>query len=149
MSLYTASRDGINDLVKQYLINGGSSSLLLGEKNTKDGLFTIGLKDLNNAYLKLKNCFISTSSISEQGVKIGDITYSHIINPNTGSAINENDAVIVISDNGALGDALSTSMMNNTVDEITAIETQYNVQTIVIKNNKVIYKNSGIEVSYH
>ncbi len=134
---------------KQYLINGGSSSLLLGEKNTKDGLFTIGLKDLNNAYLKLKNCFISTSSISEQGVKIGDITYSHIINPNNGSAINLNDAVIVISDNGALGDALSTSMMNNTIDEIKAIETQYNVQTIVIKNNEIIYQNSGIEVSYH
>ena len=138
-----------NNNSKQYLINGGSSSLLLGEKNTKDGLYTIGLKDLNNAYLKLKNCFISTSSISEQGVKIGDVTYSHIINPNTGSAINENDAVIVISDNGALGDALSTSMMNNTIDEIKAIETQYNVQTIVIKNNEVIYQNPGIEVSYH
>lgn len=138
-----------NNNSKQYLINGGSSSLLLGEKNTKDGFYSIGLKDLNNAYLKLKNCFVSTSSISEQGVKIGDTTYSHIINPNDGSAINLNDAVVVISDNGALGDALSTSMMNNTVDEIKAIETQYHVQTIVIKNNEVIYQNSGIEVNYH
>ena len=138
-----------NNNSKQYLINGGSSSLLLGEKNTKDGLYTIGLKDLNNAFLKLKNCFISTSSISEQGVKIGDVTYSHIINPNDGSAINLNDAIVVISDSGALGDALSTSMMNNTVDEIKAIETECHVQAIVIKNNEVIYQNSGIEVNYH
>ena len=82
-------------------------------------------------------------------MKIGDTTYSHIINPNDGSAINLNDAVVVISDNGALGDALSTSMMNNTMDEIKAIETKCNVQAIVIRNNEVIYQNPGIEVNYH
>lgn len=135
--------------IKNYLINAGNSSILLGEKNADDGYFTVGLSDLNKAYLKLKNCFVSTSSKSVQGVKIGDITYSHIINPTNGSAINENDAVIVISDKGYLGDALSTSMMMNTVEEIKVIEQAQNVKVIVIKNNAVIYSNPNIEVMYH
>ena len=135
--------------IKQYLINAGSSSLLLGEKNTKDGLFSIGIKDVKNAYLKLKNCFVSTSSISEQGVTIDGVKYSHIINPVTGSAINTNDAVVVITDDGYLGDALSTSMMMNSVEEIKNIENEQNVKAIVINDGKITYKNNDIEVYYH
>lgn len=135
--------------INKYLINAGSSSILLGEKNTKDGLFTVGLKDVNDAYIKLSNCFVSTSSISEQGVTIDGVTYSHIINTNNGSAINENDAVIVISKQGYYGDAMSTSLMNNTVEEIKELENQYDIETIVIKNNKITYQNENIEVYYH
>ena len=135
--------------INKYLINAGSSSILLGEKDSKDGLFTVGLKDIENAYLKLKDCFVSTSSIYEQGVEIGGVTYSHIINPTNGSAINENDGVIVISDNGAYGDAMSTSLMNNTIDEIKEIEIEHDIKTIVIKDKKIAYSNKDIEVSYH
>lgn len=132
--------------IKSYLINGGSSSLLLGEKKNKDGLFSIGISDLDNKYIKAKNCFVSTSATSVQGVKIGDITYSHIINPFDGSAINLYDAVIVISNNGALGDALSTSMMFSSIDEIKQIEKDEDVKVLVIKDNEIKYKNESIEV---
>ncbi len=135
--------------VNKYIINGGFSSILLGEKNTKSGLFTVGLKEVKNAYIQAKNCFISTSSIYQQGVEINGVTYSHIINPVTGSAINENDGVIVISDNGAYGDAMSTSLMNNTLDEIKSIEQEHNIKTIVIKKNKIVYSHKDIEVKYH
>ncbi len=135
--------------ITQYLINAGSSSILLGEKNTKDGLFTVGLKDVSDAYIKLSNCFVSTSATSEQGVEIDGVTYSHIINPVTGSAINQNDAVIVISDTGYYGDALSTSMMNNTIDEIKVLEQEHDIKTIVIKDNEIAYCHEGIEVYYH
>lgn len=131
---------------KQYIINAGNSSILLGEKNTNDGLFNIRIDDLENSYMKLKNCCVSTSSTSVQGVTIDGVTYSHIINPITGSAINENDAVIVISDKGYYGDAMSTSLMMNTIDEIKTIEIERNIQTIVIKNHQIIYKNDSIEV---
>ena len=136
--------------VEKYLINAGFSSILLGKKNSDDGLFTVKINDLNNSYIKLKDCFLSTSSLSVQGVQIeeGGPTYSHIINPTTGSAINENDAVIVVSQKGYLGDALSTSMMMNTVEEIKAIEKSQNVQTIVVKNKQIIYKNDRLEI-YH
>ena len=134
--------------MKNYLIDGGSSSILLGEKQTKDGLFTVGLKDLSNSYLKLKNCFVSSSSVSEQGVVFDNVTYSHIVNPITGSVVNENDAVIVVSEQGYYGDAMSTSLMMNTVDEIKTIEAEHNIKTIVIKNSQVVYCNEGLEI-YH
>lgn len=134
---------------KKYLINAGSSSILLGRKNTYDGYFAVGIKDLGKSYLKLKNCFISTSSKSVQGVTIDGVTYSHIVNPIIGSAINENDAVIVVSDSGYLGDALSTSMMMNTVEEIQQVEEQLNVKTIVIKNGKKIYSHKDLKVYSH
>lgn len=145
--------DKINEYLKsqnieKYLINAGFSSILLGKKNTDDGYFTVKITDLNNTYIKLKDCVISTSSKSVQGVKIGDITYSHIVNPVNGMAINENDAVIVVSSSGALGDALSTSMMMNTVDEIKAIETAQDVKCVVVKNKTVVYCNEGLEL-YH
>ena len=135
--------------INQYLLNAGSSSTMLGEKNTKDGLFSVGLRDVNNTYLKLKNCVVSTSGTSVQGVVIDGVTYSHIINPVTGNVINNYDAVIVISTKGYYGDALSTSMMMNTIDEIKDIEQEHNVKTIVIKDKKIIYKHSEVEVYYH
>ena len=142
--------DYLNDKeITQFLINGGSSSILFGEKNTKDGYFNVGLKDVNNAYLKLKNCFVSTSSISEQSAVIDGVTYSHIINPHTGSAISVNDAVIVVSNTGMLGDVLSTSMMMNSLDEIKTLENQFNVKTIVVKDGSIVYQNEALEVSYH
>ena len=134
---------------KNYLINGGFSSILLGEKKSKDGLFSVGLNDVTNGYLKLKNTFVSTSSKSVQGVLIDNVTYSHIVNPINGSAINENDAVIVLSNSGYIGDALSTSMMLNTVDEIKELENKYEVKTIVIKDKKIIYHHPDVEVLYH
>lgn len=135
--------------LSQYLINGGSSSILLGEKSTRDGYFNVGLKDINNAYLKLKNCFVSTSSTSEQGAVIDGVTYSHIVNPHTGSAVSANDAVIVVSNAGMVGDMLSTSMMMNSLDEIKALETLFDVKTIVVKSGNIIYQNEALEVSYH
>ena len=134
--------------VKKYIINAGNSSILLGRKDTDDGLFNVGLSDLKNSYLKLKNCFVSTSSRSVQGVTIEGVKYSHIVNPITGSAVNLNDAVIVISDKGYLGDALSTSMMMNTIEEIQAIEEQADVKTIVIRDGKKVYSHPQLKI-YH
>ena len=132
--------------INQYIISAGSSSILLGEKNSEDKFYSVELNDIKGTYFMAKNCFVSTSGTSEQGVKINNVTYSHIINPYTGSAINEHDAVIVINDKGYLGDALSTSLMMNTVDEIKKIENDLNIKTIVIKDKKIIYHHPEIEV---
>ena len=134
---------------KHYLIDAGNSSILLGEKRTDDGYFTVGIKDLTSAYLKLKNCVVSTSSISTQGVTIDGVTYSHIVDPLTGSAINKHDAVIVVGGTGFLGDALSTAFMLMNLKEIKAFEVSQNVKTIVIKNNNIEYKHPDLEVLYH
>ena len=140
--------------VTDYIINAGSSSILLGTNGhaqawngAKETTYTVSLRDVPNTYFKAQNCVISSSGNDIQGVKINGTMYSHIINPNTGSAIMENDAVIVItnSSTGYLGDALSTSMMINTVDEIKTIEKEVGAKTIVVKDNKIIYSHPDIE----
>ena len=134
-----------NKQYTKYLVDAGASSILLGEKNGGEK-FKIKVSNLDNTFLMLKNCFISTSSFSNQKVEIDGVNYSHIINPKNGSAINENDAVIVISDKGYLGDILSTAFINESLDSIKELEKHYEVKTIVIKNNEIFYKNEGIEV---
>ncbi len=129
----------------KYLVDAGSSSILLGEKNGGEN-FRIKINNLDNAYLNLKNCVISTSSNKEQRVEIDGKIYSHIINPNDGSAINKHDAVIVVSDSGYLGDILSTDFVNESLDSIKTLETIFDVKTIVIKNNKITYQSKGLEV---
>ena len=130
----------------KYLVDAGQSSILLGEKNGGKK-FKIKISNLDNTYLNLKNCFISTSSYDKQAVKIDGVNYSHIINPKTGSAINENDAVIVISNKGYLGDILSTAFINESLDSIKELEQHYEVKTIVIKDKQIVYKNESIEVT--
>jgi len=135
--------------ISHYLVDAGSSSILLGEKVSEDGYFSVGISGLTDAYLNLKNCVISTSSNATQGVEIDGVTYSHIINPLNGSAINLHDAVIVVGDKGYQGDALSTSLVNASIDEIKDIENTLNVKTIVIDDNSIAYKNESLEVKYH
>ena len=132
--------------VTEYIINCGSSSILLGQKKKES--YTVSLRDVPDAKFKAKDCVISSSGNDIQGVMIGETMYSHIINPNTGSAIMENDAVIVITDKalGYLGDALSTSMMMNTVEEIKEIEKEVNAKTIVVKDKKIVYSHPDIEL---
>ena len=130
--------------ISQYIVDAGSSSILLGQKNTDDGLFTIKIKDLENTYIKVKNTCVSTSSIREQSTTIDGQVYTHIINPETGEAQVVNDTVIVLSESGALGDALSTSMMLMSEPEIVSTENEFNIKSIVIRNHKVIHSHKDI-----
>ena len=135
--------------IKNYLINAGSSSILVGEKKSaNNGLYRIGLpkKEYPNHHIKVKNCVISTSGSSEQGKTIERVKYSHIINPITGNAVNNYDSIIVVSEDGYLGDALSTSMMFNTIEEIKAVEQAQNVKVIVIKDHQLLYRNEDLQV---
>ena len=127
---------------KNYLIDAGSSSILLGEKKDNKN-FTIQISDLENKYLNLKNCFVSTSSYLRQKVEIDGKNYSHIINPIDGSALNENDEVIVISQSGYLGDILSTAFINESIESIMKLEKTFDVKTIVIKNKTIIISKTN------
>ena len=142
-----------NNNIADYLINAGSSSVLLGEnKHSKslhgssENTYVISLRDVPDARIKIADRVVSTSGNDVQGVEINGTTYSHIINPKTGSAITENDAVIVVTSfgEGTLGDILSTSLMMNTVDEIKEIEKELGVATIVVKNHQIIHKSESI-----
>ena len=143
--------------VSDYLINCGSSSVLLGENGHTQAwnsprvtTYTVSLRYVPGTKFKAQNCVISSSGNDIQGVEISGTTYSHIINPTNGSAIMENDAVIVITSagDGYLGDALSTSMMMNTVEEIKEIEKEVGAKTIVVKNKQIVYSHPDIKFVY-
>lgn len=129
--------------ISKYLIDAGRSSILLGEKEGGED-FVISISDLNHKRIKLKNSVLSTSGTSEQHVVIEGKTYSHIVNPSSGSALAQYDAVIVISDLAYKGDAFATSLMNNTIEEIKEIENTSNIKVIVAKGGEVLYKNESI-----
>jgi len=131
--------------IKRYIVDAGSSSILLGEKDGGKN-FVVKVSNLENSYLELKNCVISTSSLSRQVVEIEGKKYSHIINPINGSALNLHEAVIVVSDDGYLGDILSTDFVNESLDSIKELEQQFSVKTIVIDNKEISYKSEGLEV---
>lgn len=145
-----------------YLINAGNSSILLGfnseeRMGANKGEYIIKIKDLSNeTYLHEKYCVISASGISEQKKTIDNVTYSHIINPYTGSAISQYDAVIVIYKTieslgkaGIFSDALSTSFMMASLDEIKEYDqASSKLDVIVIKDNAVLYQSEGVEL-YH
>ena len=132
----------------EYMVDAGSSSILLG-RNKDNSTFKVKIKDLSTpTYLRLKECFIATSGISEQGVEIDGTTYSHIISPLTGSAINTFDAAIVISElkdgYGLFTDALSTSFMMNTLEEVKELEKSTGVSVILIKDDNIVYKSEAL-----
>ena len=135
---------------EDYLINAGKSSILLGENlQRKDKSFIVEVSEKSpRVVIEASNAFISTSGVSEQGVIIDGTTYSHIVSPETGSVISNYDQVTVINSNeignGALGDALSTSLMMSTRTEIIEAETQFGVSVIAIKDGNIVYKSDGV-----
>ena len=74
------------------------------------------------------------------------MTYSHIVNPFTGSTLTQYDTVRVVTESGYLGDALSTSLMLSSLEEIKKVEKDLGVQVIVSKDNQIVYKSDSLEV---
>ena len=135
-----------NKGITQYMVNAGSSSILLGEKDKNGSPFSVRIKDLGNKYIEAKNCVVSTSSIFEQKYTINSQTYSHIFNPETGEATPINDLVIVISNNGLIGDALSTTMMMASIPEIESFEHYFSVQSIIVRDNAVVHCHQSLVI---
>lgn len=101
--------------VINYLLNAGSSNVLLGEKIGGKS-FTVGLtKALDNGYyqtISMKNCALVTSAIKEQHVVINNVIYHHIINPKTGYPSNYYDSLTIVGEDSGILDAYSTAMFS-------------------------------------
>ena len=60
--------------------------------------------------LMLSNAAVSTSGNSEQNLKIGRQTYSHIIDPRTGMGLTDDLTVTAIAPRGIMADAAATAI---------------------------------------
>lgn len=122
----------IADIVKEYLISKGVNSaiidlggniLCVGEKPNGES-FKIGIQkpfaDRNEviAAMDIKDKSVVTSGVYERYFKVGDKTFHHIINPETGFPYNNNlISVTIVSDRSVDGDGLSTSCFALGLDE--------------------------------
>ena len=97
--------------IGMYLVNGGQSSLGLGKTQDNDK-FTVNLKYSKSKYdnrFSLGEIDTSTSAIYEQSATVNGVTYSHIINPNTGMPLTDYSMAFLVGEDSALLDAFSTS----------------------------------------
>jgi len=139
--------------ITDYIINAGSSSIMLGESSTnkEDGTYSVGIYKSSDTspsrYLKQKNISIGTSSIYEQEyLKINDKTYSHCINGQTGSAQVLNDMVVVLGEDPIMCDVYSTVGMVSTIEQIKQIEQLKPLKFLVFSGDEITYQNSSIQV---
>lgn len=130
-----------------YLLNAGSSNLVLGNKNGKN--FVVGLsKALGSGYfhtLSLQNKCISTSSIKEQNVKIGNVYYSHLLNPKTGYPAMYYESLSIIGEDSKVLDAYSTAGFAMELEELKQFLETKQFDFIVSNENKLLYKSVGVD----
>ncbi len=114
------------------------SSILMGEKQSATGFYNILVADKAGCSLKMKNCGLATSAITEQKYVIDGKTYSHIIDPKTGSALAKRTAVLTAGNrniNGRL-DAYATAMMNMSDGEIKDFVSNHDIGAMVIDGSE-------------
>lgn len=109
-----------NDIIKACIINLGGNVLCTGEVDgRKGGAFNVGVfKPFSGNEIidtiEVKNRNVITSGNYQRYFKVAgdDRVYHHIIDPTTGYPTNNGlDSVTIVSENGLLGDYLSTACM--------------------------------------
>ena len=130
---------------KNYYINGGNSTMILGEAEQNEGYFSIAWKeDIPNKKMKIKNTCLSTSSVTVQGVEIEGKMYSHLINPFTGEASPSITGVTLLGENPAMLDAFSTALMWMSEEERLSLEKEYNFKAVYYKDGTVLRDIIGL-----
>ncbi len=133
---------------KTYFINGGNSTMVLGEAEKNGGYFSISWKeDLPGRKLKAKDVCLSTSSVTVQGVEIGGKMYSHLINPFTGEASPSITGVTLLGEDAGMLDAFSTALMWMDEESRIALEQKYGIKAVYYKSGEVLRDGIGLENS--
>ena len=130
-----------NKGIKNYLINAGSSSIIMGEKSNNE-YYKVGLKNYTDRVFLMKNKSLGTSSIFEQSITIDGKLFSHIINPFTGLPSNLYDTIYLIGDDPALIDAFTTALFSLELDDIKTITSKYNLDYVIYKDNQKVASSS-------
>lgn len=152
---YTSAR--VMEIYQEYGVSSGIVSLggnvqVYGEK--PDGsLWRIGIRDPEGgpedmvAVLEAEDCAVVTSGGYERYFEEDGNTYIHILNPKTGyPAEGDLVSVTVVSEDGTLADALSTSLYIMGMEDAVSYWKRYrdDFEMILITKNGVIYATEGI-----
>ena len=130
-----------------YLVNAGTSSILLGEKDAQGNAYRVGFTDVPGIHTRLKNTAIGTSGVNPQAVEVDGVVYSHIVNPFTGDAHLDIAGVSLVGSDPAVLDALSTAFLvmgyKDHRSEIDALSEEYGL-SYLFYDEKGILLNKGI-----
>ena len=129
--------------ISDYLINAGSSSIIMGTKYKDKGYYKVASKYDSERIFKIKNNCLGTSSIFEQSITINGKLYHHIINPLTGKIENNYDTIYIIGSNACYIDSYTTALFNMTIEEITSFIKDKDLSIFIYKDNKLIYNNNN------
>lgn len=134
-----------NAKVKEAVISVGGSVLLYGEKEASVGIRDpYGNAGRSIATLSLADTCISTSGSYERCFEENGKTYHHIIDPKTGFPVeNELISVTVISQNGAISDALSTACFVLGIEKGAALAKEFGCEAVFITKDKRVYATDG------
>ena len=126
----------------KYLINGGSSSLLIGENSSEKGTTKVNLADAKGRYFEVKNVAISNSAVSRQRYEIDGHTYSHIVDARNGVPEVFYDALCIAGKDAGLLDGLSTAYLILGQENVSELEKE-GIQAAFMKGGEVVYATSG------
>jgi FAD:protein FMN transferase len=134
--------------VSQYLVNAGSSTVLLGENYlSNQGTFAVDFKGITGKYTVVKNICLGTSAMDQQNVTIDGKLYSHVINPVSGSALVDWYGVVLAGDDAGVLDALSTTFMILGPDASETLRQKYGISAMFYKADLSSLVNEGFTLN--
>lgn len=128
--------------IHKYLINAGTSSLLIGENSSDSGETKVILEDASGKAFVAKDIAISSSSISRQKYEVDGKVYSHIVDPRNGVPSLEYDALCLKGEDAGLIDALSTAYLVLGKDYLNELGPK-GIEYCLMKSGEVVYESQG------
>ncbi|MBO4540761.1 MAG: FAD:protein FMN transferase, partial [Bacilli bacterium] len=131
---------------KSYIVDAGTSTILLGEKDLKGSTWNVGIRGIGKK-MNIKNTVVGSSGIDAQEAIIDGVEYSHIVNPFTGDARVDYFGVTLLGQDAAILDVLSTAFIlmgvEENSDKVSALSEKYGVSYVFYRENEIV-KNQGV-----
>ena len=81
-----------------------------GKSGWRIGITSLASPDQPDRFVRIAKGAVSTSGDTRQSLKIGNVRYSHILDPSTGLGLTERRSVSVIAPNATIADSLATAL---------------------------------------
>ena len=141
----------LNENSKKGIVSVGGSLGMTKSPDGKSG-FSIAVRDpfgtKNDVIgvLEIENCFVSTSGSYEKCFEYDSKKYHHILDKKTGFPYDgEFVSVTVVSDSGAVSDALSTACFLEPLDKCLEILKNHKSEAVFVRNDGSIIVTKGLE----
>jgi thiamine biosynthesis lipoprotein len=130
--------------IEEFMLQCGGQILAHGKERVVGIRNPDGLPHEIVGKVTIKNQSISTSGNYEKYFILDNVRYHHILDPRTGYPATGMKSVTVVTENAALGDALSTALfVMGTGKGMLFVERTVGVEVLFIDSENGIHKSSG------